>query len=80
MDSEFINNDFSSIKDGCDTNDILAVESLTNNKKTKLYHYLESNNVLYAGGEIREEDIEKVRNVMIKLWLKAIENNKKYGR
>ena len=80
MDIESVNNYFNTIKSDCNIDNILAVESLTNNKKIELYQYLESNNILYAGGEISEADIEKVRNVMIMLWLKANENNKKYSR
>lgn len=80
MDIESIDNYFNAIKSDSNIDNILAVESLTNSKKIELYQYLESNNILYAGGEISEADIEKVRNVMIMLWLKANENNKKYSR
>ena len=80
MDIRFVNEYFNEIKNDENIESILTVESMPARKKRELYEYLESNNVLYAGGEISEEDIEKVRNIMISLWLKAIDNNKKYGR
>ena len=71
---------FEEIKDDTNFTDIMLVESLSNKDKVQLYEYLKNNDTLYAGGEISEEDIVKVRNVMINLWLKATENNKKYGQ
>lgn len=70
----------SEIKNDNNIESMLTVESLCVRKKHELYEYLKSNSVLYAGGEISDDDIEKVRNVMISLWLKAVDNNKKYGR
>ena len=80
MDIKTIDEYFSEIKNDDNIESMLTVESMPTRKKRELYEYLKSNNVLYAGGEIGEEDIGKVRNIMIALWLKAIENNKKYGR
>ncbi len=80
MDIKTINEYFSEIKNDNNIESMQTVDSLSTRKKQELYEYLKSNKVLYAGGEISDEDIEKVRNVMIALWLKAIENNKKYGR
>ena len=45
-----------------------------------LYDYLKNNDVLYAGGEINEQDVEKVRNVLMNLWVRSTENNKKYRK
>lgn len=70
---------FEGIKDDINFTDITLVEKLPGRKKADLYGYLKNNHVLYAGGEIDDSDIVKVRNVMIKLWLKATENNKKYN-
>ena len=75
-----INMYFEEIKDDMNFTDIMLVESLSNKDKVQLYEYLKNNGALYAGGEISEGDIVKVRNVMINLWLKATENNKKYGQ
>ena len=80
MDIKTINEYFSAIKNDNNIESMLTVESLSARKKHELYEYLKSNSVLYAGGEISDDDIEKVRNVMISLWLKAVDNNKKYGR
>lgn len=71
---------FHDIKDEANISDIMQVERLSQKEKIQLYDYLKNNDVLYAGGEISEEDVSKVRNVMINIWLKATENNKKYGR
>lgn len=70
---------FEEIKDDTNYADITLVEKLPSRKKGDLYEYLKHNHILYAGGEIDDGDIVKVRNVMINLWLKATENNKKYS-
>ena len=80
MDIKIINEYFSEIKNDNNIESMQTVDLLSTRKKQELYEYLKSNKVLYAGGETSDENIEKVRNVMIALWLKAIENNKKYGR
>ena len=70
---------FEKIKDDINYEDITLIEKLPSRKKADLYEYLKNNRILYAGGEISDGDIGKVRNVMINLWLKATENNKKYS-
>lgn len=76
---KMINEYFEGIKDDTNFVDITLVENLSSKQKVELYEYLKDNHALYAGGEINDEDIVKVRNVMINLWLKATEKNKKYG-
>ena len=71
---------FSEIKDEINYADIEIVETLSNKEKAKLYDYLKNNDVLYAGGEINERDVEKVRNVLMNLWVRSTENNKKYRK
>lgn len=71
---------FYEIKDDTNYADIGIVDTLSNKDKTKLYEYLKNNNVLYAGGELNEKDVEKVRNVLINLWIRSTENNKKYRK
>ena len=71
---------FSGIKDDTNYDDLGVVENLSNKEKTKLYEYLKNNDVLYAGGELSEKDVEKVRNVLINLWIRSTENNKKYRK
>ncbi len=71
---------FSEIKDETNYADIEIVETLSNKEKAKLYDYLKNNDVLYAGGEINEQDVEKVRNVLMNLWVRSTENNKKYRK
>ena len=71
---------FSGIKDDTNCADIEIIEKLSNKEKAKLYVYLKNNDVLYAGGEINEQDVEKVRNVLMNLWVRSTENNKKYRK
>ena len=68
---------FEEIRFECDDITCIAVQNLSNRDKIQLFEHLKKSNVLYAGGDISENDISKVRNVMIKLWIKATENNKK---
>lgn len=75
-----INEYFVKIRTDENYNDMLLIESMDISKKRKIYDYLKNNNALYAGGEMDVDDLHKVRNVMIKLWLKADKNNKRYGR
>lgn len=80
MDIVEINEYFEKIKTDDNLNDVLLIEKMDNFKKKQIYNYLKSNHALYAGGEICSEDLIKVRNVMIKLWLRADKNNKKYRK
>ena len=64
---------FSGIKDDTNYDDLGVVENLSNKD-------LKNNDVLYAGGELSEKDVEKVRNVLINLWIRSTENNKKYRK
>ena len=80
MDIIEINEYFEKIKTDDNLNDVLLIEKMDNSKKKQIYNYLKSNHALYAGGEICSDDLIKVRNIMIKLWLRADKNNKKYRK
>lgn len=71
---------FEEIKSDCDDITYIAVQNLNNRDKIQLFEHLKKNNILYAGGDISDDDISKVRNIIIKLWIKATENNKKSKR
>lgn len=75
-----INEYFVKIRTEENYDDMLLIESMDSSKKRQIYDYLKNNNALYAGGEMDVDDLSKVRNIMIKLWLKADKNNKRYGR
>lgn len=75
-----VNAYFREIRNEKNFEEIDVLDDLSNNDKIKLYEYLKSNNILYAGGEMNENDVVKVRNVLIKLWIKSTENNKKYSK
>ena len=75
-----INEYFVKIRTDENYDDMLLIESMDSSKKRQIYDYLKNNNALYAGGEMDVDDLNKVRNIMIKLWLKADKNNKRYGR
>ena len=75
-----INEYFVKIRTDENYDDTLLIESMDSSKKRQIYDYLKNNNALYAGGEMDVDDLNKVRNIMIKLWLKADKNNKRYGR
>ncbi len=79
-DFEQANNYFEEIKDDSNYDELRLVGNLSKQKQIELYSYLEQNGALYAGGEIADADITKVRNVLIRLWLKAEANNKKYAQ
>lgn len=75
-----INEFFVKIRTDENYDDMLLIDGMDNSRKRQIYDYLKNNNALYAGGEMDDSDLIKVRNIMIRLWLQAHKNNKKYGK